>query len=490
MNKMRIFLFGGGVIMADLIQRLSEDQRFDLVGLHPRQADGVDMALIAREKGIPYFPSDEINSDSYLATVEAALPDLIVSCNEKLIFRDRLIAMSRVASLNIHDGVLPLQRGGESIYSAFVNKQPVGMTVHHLSRGINEGDIILQTKREIAAHETALDIQRWYHEIGGGLYYQAIDNFLRGKAIATPQSGQTYTYVSAKPEFDEFIDWTEPSELIHNKIRGRKSGVLNFSFNGDHKFFLLESALMEEVPPFYGVCGQVIQRRGDGVVVKTGDGAILIKKIRDEQGVIGAPTFRLATTLGMNPYAEIARLRELTKPLFFYEDYLVVNRDTVLRALVDGDFEDVHRYSSNPLFAEHLDYTPNSDSRAALTFINMTNQQIKDGERLYWGIEYSGKIVGTIGFLQIDASLGEMELGFGISPELWGSGVVNRCFRFLLHRAFSVYRARRLIVGTVHSNIRCQGFVQKEGFAPLRKTATHSYYALEMGAYREKYCCA
>jgi methionyl-tRNA formyltransferase len=107
-----IFLFGDGIIMKKLINLLLPDPEFRLVGLHPRQTEGVDILMHAAKSGIPVFDTNDINNPNYLNLLRGMEIDLLLSCNEKQIFRKDLIEIPALAALNLHGGALPLQRGG------------------------------------------------------------------------------------------------------------------------------------------------------------------------------------------------------------------------------------------------------------------------------------------------------------------------------------------------------------------------------------------
>lgn len=167
------------------------------------------------------------------------------------------------------------------------------------------------------------------------------------------------------------------------------------------------------------------------------------------------------------------------KTSFTYEPRLEVAPGIVLRRLQESDVNEVHAYASDPRFTEHLTFKTTDDPAASLSFIRDLGKKIDDGERLYWGVEYEGRIVGTIGFLNLNHANKEMELGFGIAPAFWGQGIINRCFSFLVERAFQRYAVNRLHVGTVTSNVRCQKFVIKEGFHEIKRDADHVYFLRE-----------
>lgn len=170
---------------------------------------------------------------------------------------------------------------------------------------------------------------------------------------------------------------------------------------------------------------------------------------------------------------------------FTYKKFMKINNKISLRALEETDVLDVLAYSKNKEFTKHLNFSDNPTLENTLAFIKSTNVDIKNQTRLYWGIQIENKIVGTIGFLNIKGK--EAELGFGISPEFWGKGIVNQCMSFLIHLGFNQIKLEKLIVGTINENIRTIEFSKKEGFIFEYKTKTHTYLYLDKYQYIQKF---
>lgn len=313
----KIFLFGGGKILQGLIELLTKDKKYSIIGLHPREADEISPYKLASQYNLDLYESKNINCDSFVNTLKKLDIDFIISCNEKQIFKKPLIELSKIASLNIHGGILPLQRGGGSIYSAFINEQNVGMTVHYLSEIIDGGEIIKQISRPILDTENARDVQNWFFKVGPTLYYEAIEDIIQNKVIQViSQKELRYTYIPAKPEFDEIINWNETSKLIHNKIRARQGPVYNFTYYDNKKLYILKSSLIgNEIANYINSNGQIIQKDSRGIIVKCQDTALLIEKVMYEDNMPFVPNFPISHILGINLYKEICLLKEKIKNL-------------------------------------------------------------------------------------------------------------------------------------------------------------------------------
>ena len=304
--------------MQRLMDSLARQSNVIIVGLHPRVMEDVDIIEHARLYDIPIYDSQSINEPDYLNLVLSLNVDLLVSCNEKQIFRRPLIDAPKIAALNLHCGYLPLQRGGGGIYSAFINEQDVGITVHYITEVIDAGDVIAQKHRPIEDNENIKDIQKWVNHTAPDLYIEAIQKIMNGTTVRVTQKTE-YTYTPAMPEYDNMIDWRESSTLIRNRVRARQSPIWSFTFLNKKRLYIRNVQLLSDVANYIGPAGQVIARTESGVVVKTGDNALLITSVAYDDQQPFVPQFKISTTFGINLVKEyfelISRIETLEKIL-------------------------------------------------------------------------------------------------------------------------------------------------------------------------------
>ena len=83
---------------------------------------------------------------------------IVVSGYSKLIPR-KVIESSSIATVNIHQSLLPAFRGRHPLNWALINGEAyTGVTIHHLSEGFDEGNIVLQKKVKISDKDTIMDL--------------------------------------------------------------------------------------------------------------------------------------------------------------------------------------------------------------------------------------------------------------------------------------------------------------------------------------------
>lgn len=101
-----------------------------------------------------YYPSN-INSDIFYDLLERLEVDLLVSIACPQIVREELLKMPPKGVVNIHGALLPKYRGKlPSFWVLANNEEKTGVTVHFMSRKLDDGPIILQEEVPINSDDT------------------------------------------------------------------------------------------------------------------------------------------------------------------------------------------------------------------------------------------------------------------------------------------------------------------------------------------------
>lgn len=160
----------------------------------------------------------------------------------------------------------------------------------------------------------------------------------------------------------------------------------------------------------------------------------------------------------------------------------------VLRPLAETDLEDLHRISNDPLVRRYLwDDEPVSRATIEGVIRQSTRMFAEDGAGLF-GIRLRGSeaLAGFCGFLRLEG-MQELELGYELTPRLWGEGLATEAARACLRFAFEEVGMERVIVGADRPNVASLRVIEKLGMTPIgnpNPTAPNDpYYAV----YREDY---
>ena len=109
---------------------------------------------VCNNYGIDWFLIDDVNRNASIDLLKRKDPDIIVSMQPQ-IFGGRLLQLPKIGCINKHAALLPKYRGVWPIFWALLNGEDrVGVTIHWMSTGIDEGGIICQKEIPISDNDT------------------------------------------------------------------------------------------------------------------------------------------------------------------------------------------------------------------------------------------------------------------------------------------------------------------------------------------------
>ncbi|MDR3227100.1 MAG: GNAT family N-acetyltransferase [Prevotellaceae bacterium] len=144
-----------------------------------------------------------------------------------------------------------------------------------------------------------------------------------------------------------------------------------------------------------------------------------------------------------------------------------------LRKFTESDAESLAKHANNINIAKWLtNMFPNPYTlENAKDFIASV---ANDNPTKVFAIEINGEAAGAIGItLQTDIFLKNAELGYWLSEEYWGNGIVPRAIKETVEYGFKTFDITRIFARPFSTNLRSQRVLQKSGFlleAQLSKT--------------------
>jgi len=133
-----------------------------------------------------------------------------------------------------------------------------------------------------------------------------------------------------------------------------------------------------------------------------------------------------------------------------------------LRQWTLNDLDSVAKHSNNPKIIQNMsDGFPSSIEKwkAFLEFVTNTN------EILYFAIDINGEAVGSIGISpQKDYMQKNAELGYWLSEEYWGKGIITQAIREIVMLAFKKFDIVRIYATPFEKNYASHRALEKAGF--------------------------
>lgn len=122
------------------------------------------------------------NDDQCRMLLDGMNVDLIV-LGDCRVLRSKVFSMSRIGTINVHPGYLPLVRGNTPYIWASVNDLPQGCSIHFLDEGVDSGPLIDRREIDMSSVEDFKDLLRKINELCAELIVAALAEYESSGAI-------------------------------------------------------------------------------------------------------------------------------------------------------------------------------------------------------------------------------------------------------------------------------------------------------------------
>jgi methionyl-tRNA formyltransferase len=294
-DSVKVIMLGSGPGFDRVLAALSR-----AAGIHVVAAwngyDTGDSPTESRLEGVHWLSSiDEVASHD---------TDLCFACEYHRLLPADFVQTHTV--LNSHGGLLPKYRGFHGLGWAFINGEAeLGYTIHRVDSTLDGGPIIYQGRFPIRDGATFSEFKaQLLDDLVEKLPY-VLRAYVDGELPEMPQDIRQATFVGRRHLRDCFVDWTRSSVQIERFVRALSPPAAPGAFTvfRDEKLVILSTELYP-TEPYDEIPGHVVYRLEDrGVLVKTGDGVLLVKDVEYRGESVRAldlfprPGFRLGIDL-------------------------------------------------------------------------------------------------------------------------------------------------------------------------------------------------
>jgi methionyl-tRNA formyltransferase len=130
---------------------------------------------------VPCRTVANVNAPDYVERLRAFDLDLLVSVAASQIFKKDLIAVPRLAAINIHTGTLPRYRGMLPVFWQMADGQPsIGITIHTMTTDIDLGQIVLQREVPIVGARSLDHVIRTMKRHGAQAMVELLERYDQG----------------------------------------------------------------------------------------------------------------------------------------------------------------------------------------------------------------------------------------------------------------------------------------------------------------------
>ncbi len=179
----------------------------------------------AVKNGIKVLQPEKLKAESFLSDLKELNADLQVVVAFRML-PEVVWNMPKLGTFNLHGSLLPQYRGAAPINWAVINgEKETGVTTFFLQHEIDTGNIIDQKRMPIENNDTAGIVHDKMMILGADLVLETVEKISNG-AIATKSQDELIeegTVLNPAPKIfkeDCKVNWNQPVDKIHDKIRG------------------------------------------------------------------------------------------------------------------------------------------------------------------------------------------------------------------------------------------------------------------------------
>jgi methionyl-tRNA formyltransferase len=233
-----------------------------------------------------------MDEKALLRLVQDLRPTCILSLYYRNMIPMSVLGVARKCALNMHGSLLPRLRGRAPTNWALVEGEDrTGVTLHHMVKEADAGDIVAQRGFDIGPKDTAKTIFDRQVAEAKVLLKEIWPKIRDGTAPRVPQDHSKATYRGRRRPEDGRIDWTQPTRRIDGLVRAVTDPFPGAFTHLDGKKVMIWAG---SPATGRGTPGTVI---GENLVA-TGDGAYCIERCAFAEDQKQRPAFRPGAQLG------------------------------------------------------------------------------------------------------------------------------------------------------------------------------------------------
>lgn len=295
---MRIVMMATGDIAIPSLKALAATGNLAALVTQPDRPVGRHFILtpprikrIAEELGIAVMQPESMRAPEAVAALADLQPDVVVVMAYGQILSQAVLDVPSLACINAHASLLPRHRGASCIQAAIdAGDAETGVTIMHVVKKLDAGDVILRQRLPLRGTETADDVHDLLADMTPSLLREVIELLDRGEAPREEQDEQLSTYAPKLRRADGRIDWSQPAYIIARKIRAYHGWPGTFtmypSVHRDKtkmlKIYPPIDVVPHMTPPPGTQPGEVLKSGQDGLYVACGRGVLRINTLQVE----------------------------------------------------------------------------------------------------------------------------------------------------------------------------------------------------------------
>jgi len=245
-----------------------------------------EIRALTEAHGATFYEARQVGSARWRDLWETTPIDLMFTVSWRYLIPAEVYERIRLGCFVFHDSALPKYRGfAPTVWAIHNGETATGASLFRIAEGVDTGDLVAQRLLPIGVDDAIPDVMERVTLAYLDILEATLPALLTGTVTFTPQDHSAATYTCKRLAEDNRIDWTANTSAIYNLIRAvtRPYPGAFTTFEG-RKLTVWGARRLNEYPHYVGrIPGRVVEvRRGEGSVVLTSDGALLLTIVQVE----------------------------------------------------------------------------------------------------------------------------------------------------------------------------------------------------------------
>jgi methionyl-tRNA formyltransferase len=193
----------------------------------------------------PLFPEIDLKSTAGMDELRKLDADVFVVISFGMLLPKWILAIPKIAPLNVHSSLLPRHRGAAPVHWAIIaGDAESGVTVMRMTEKLDAGDVLVQKKTPVSPDDDIVSLDSRLSKLGGEAIVEALDLLAEGKAVFVPQDDKKTSYARKFSKDDGLINWDLDAIDVHNRVRALSVWPGRYFFFEGKRVIVKKSALL------------------------------------------------------------------------------------------------------------------------------------------------------------------------------------------------------------------------------------------------------
>lgn len=243
----------------------------------------------ALEYNLPVSQPVKVSENEFVKELSAIAPDVIVVVAFGQILPESILNIPRYGCINVHASLLPAYRGAAPIQWAVIDGlAETGVTTMYMEKGLDTGDIIMQSRRTLDDKETGGSLFDKLADDGANLLIETLDCLESQTATRTKQDDSKSSYAKMLSKSMGNLDFSKDAVELERLIRGLNPWPTAYTKLSEKtlKIFDADVVIEDEIAsldvPNEAIVGSIINVDKKSFIIRCGVGGLRVNNLQLE----------------------------------------------------------------------------------------------------------------------------------------------------------------------------------------------------------------